>query len=154
MSFLKLDTVSVRAQTWLAAYLIRQFCLAKGLSDPRISEFCEYLEELAQCRDIPAWDAKASNLEVTGLNPLPNDLEKINQLAELLASAHEISACQIYGAWQPEQGASFLNTAANIAGIFIERRDLIRVFADHEPMVHGWGEPVSDELLSRWKNAT
>jgi hypothetical protein len=148
-----LEQLSVRAQTWLGARLIRQFCASNGIEDHRISQFCQYLEELPQCTNIPAWDTKGSSLEVSGLESLPKDLKNIEGLSELLELVHEISASQIYGAWQPQIGTSFLRKAAKLAGINIQQTALLRNLSEHEPATDGWGEPVTSDLLKRWQNA-
>lgn len=154
MSSPTLEQLSIRAQTWLGAQLIRQFCSSNGIEDHRIFRFCQYLEELPQCTDIPAWDAKASSLEVSGRESLPQDLQDIAGLSELLESVHEISASQIYGAWQPQIGTSFLRKAAQLAGIDIQQQTaLLRKLSEHEPATDGWGKPVTSSLLKKWQNA-
>ena len=140
--------LSIRAQSYLAASAIRGFCEPRSLEDERVEDFCRYLEELASAEDVVAWDEAGSSLPWTGLG---DDGPADPDLAQLLEDAREISAFQIYGAWQPREGAAFLKRVLEASG-FDPDGDLdLEPFEEHSPGNHGWGEPVPSNLLEKWR---
>jgi hypothetical protein len=151
----RIEGLSVRAQSWAGAQLVRAFCRRRGIEDARMQNFCEYIEQLATSTDVTAWDSRASQLEVAGLgDPLPLELERVQSLREIVENVHAISASQIYGAWVPEQAAAHLRAAAGIAGIDLHDRPLLQVLSGHDPQAHGWGDPIDADTLRRWRSAT
>ena len=150
-----IEGLSVRAQSWAGARAIRIFCRQRGIKDERIERFCEYIEELATTTDVPSWESQCSKLPIAGLgDPFPPELERVHRLREIVENVHEISASQIYGAWQPKLGAAHLLAAATIAGIDLKDSPLLSELSKHQPMAHGWGEPVDADTLRRWRDAT
>jgi hypothetical protein len=103
--------------------------------------------------DLPEWDEEGKVLAVSGLgDPLPDDLASDPQLLELVCCAQEVSASQMYGAWNPEKVAEFLRRTAEIAGCDLDQMCQSGVFMVHNPGSDGWGNPMDRltlELLSR-----
>ena len=141
---------SVRAASWCAAQCVRHFAQQRGLRVPALVSFCAHLERLASAVSVPAWDAEASSLEITGLgDPLPPELAEVPALAQLVEAAREVSASQIFGAWEPEVVARFLGESALAAGLepaLVLSRACQLQAADAQ----GWGPPVSEQDLARW----
>jgi hypothetical protein len=146
--------LSIRAMSWLGAYCLRQYCLRQHVDDERIWTFCRYVEGLATTEDLPEWDGRASDLQVSGLgDPLPTDLQENEDLVRLVAYVHEINASQIYGAWQPDVAAKYLQGAAALAGSRLDELSRMHVFRAHNPGKDGWGSPIDAQTKQAWRDA-
>lgn len=133
---------SVRAATWIAAKCVRAHAMRLGLEDPRLDAFCDYLEALMATDDVVAWDNHSMTLTITGLgDALPTPLDQAPELAVLLQHAREISATQIYGAWEPAVVARHLKSCLEIAGQEV-LGDVPDWILSHRPLHHGWGAPL------------
>jgi hypothetical protein len=120
------------------------------LEHPGLDAFCCHLENLAAAQSIPAWDGDGMHLSVTGLgDPLPPDLAVVPRIAQLVEAAREVSASQIWGAWQPVEVQRFLAESALAAGLdpaLVFSRACHLQVADGQ----GWGPAVSEQELARW----
>lgn len=146
-----ISKLSIRAATWLAVQCLKKYCATANLVDYRLSQFCEHLESLTTAIDIPAWDALGNSLAITGMgDPLPEEYQSNKQLEEIISCAREISAAQIYGAWNPQYTAEFLARAMHLAGAGITNQ-AYQLLSSHKPLAHGFGNPVEEKLLKLWK---
>lgn len=141
---------SIRAASWCAAQCVRRFATDRGLSHPDLDEFCRHLENLAAAQSVTAWEAGGSHLRLTGLgDPLPEDLAAIRGLADVIGAAREVSASQLWGAWQPADVNRFLAESARAACL-----EPAKVFACarklQEADTEGWGPAVSEQELAQW----
>lgn len=133
---------SVRAATWIAAKCVRAHAMRLGLQDPSLDAFCDYLEAVMTTDDLVAWDNHGMTLAITGLgDALPAPLDRAPELAVLLQHAREISATQMYGAWEPAIVARHLKSCLDIAGPEI-LGDVPDRILSHRPLHHGWGDPL------------
>lgn len=133
---------SVRAASWIAAQCVRAHAARRHLMTPELEAFCEYLEALISADDVVAWDNEGSMLAITGLgDALPARLDRDPELASLVAHAREITATQIYGAWEPNVVAHHLESCLDIAGQDLLHTIPVEVLA-HRPLHHGWGNPL------------
>lgn len=148
---LDFSKLSIRAATWLGSQCLKQYCLENNIVDERISQVCKYLEALATETDVPAWDELGNTLEITGLgDPMPTEYASNKQLEEIISCVREISASQIYGAWRPEYTGKFLGRAMYLAGLKLTNQTF-ELLTSHKPLVHGWGDPVSEATLGLWQ---
>ncbi len=142
-----LHKVSIRAASWIGAQCVRTFCETHGIVDKRIDAFVFYAEAATSAQDIPRWASFGTKLEVSGLgDALPVDLSKIPRLSELVDSVREITASQMYGAWEPKVVAKFLKKSTKIAGLEGVATRWSSV-ADHDAEKDGWGKPI---FVSEW----
>ena len=133
--------ISIRAASVVAADCVEFFCNKRGITDDRLSSFCNHLKSVATASDIVAWDCQANGLEVTGLgDPLPEPLDSVAGLNELLCEAHEVTASQMYAAWTPENVLHHLTRTIECSGLSVAH-ELRRAAAMHAPDRHGWGVP-------------
>ena|GEM_PF-5962145 len=148
-----ISKLSIRAATWLAVQCLKKYCTTVNLEDYRLSQFCDHLVSLTTANDIPAWDALGDSLAITGLgDPMPDEYQSNKQLEEIISCAREISAAQIYGAWNPQYTAKYLARTMHLAGVSITNQTY-QLLSRHEPLVHGFGNPVEDKLLKLWKES-
>lgn len=92
--------------------------------------------------DVVAWDNHGMTLAITGLgDALPAPLDQAPELAVLLQHAREISATQVYGAWEPAVVARHLKSCLEIAGQEV-LGDVPDRILSHRPLHHGWGDPL------------
>ena len=146
-----ISKLSIRAASWIGAQCLRKYCATVELEDERINQLCEYIEALATESDVPAWDERGDNLEITGLgDPMPTELKSYRDLEKLITCVREISASQIYGAWAPEYTAKYLRTAMQIADVTLSNK-VFEPFMSHDPMMHGWGDSIDESTLNKWK---
>lgn len=109
------------------------------------------------CTDLPGWDEGASELDITGLgDPFPDELNIMYPkhskcLDEITQFVREISASQMYGAYQPDVAIGFLFKAAVSSGLELADIDLYP-FYDSIPTRDGWGEPIKEGMLRLWKS--
>ncbi len=151
---MKPGQLSIRAASWIGAQCLRKFCREHLVSDPRIFEFCDSIEEVATTEDLPAWERRGAKLEVSGLgDPLPSDLEAITGLQALVQSVHEIAASQMYAAWRPAQVERFLGEAIRLSGLDLARDVNLQALGGHDPGREGWGQPVTTDILATWSAA-
>ena len=98
-------------------------------------------------QDIPRWESFGTTLEVSGLgDPLPIELAKNPSLADLVDSVREITASQMYGAWEPMVVTKFLEKSIEIAGL----EDVVSRWPGlltYDAGTDGWGQPAS---VSEW----
>ena len=133
---------SVRTASWIAAKCVRVHAARLGLEDHRLDAFCNYLEALITTDDVVAWDNQGMTLAITGLgDALPAPLDQAPDLASLLQHAREITASQIYGAWEPAIVARHLKSCLEIAGQEV-LGDVPERILSHRPLHHGWGDPL------------
>jgi hypothetical protein len=118
MHMLNAPQLSTRAASWSAAQCVRHFCVVRGILDPDLDAFCEFLEDAATASSIVEWDARSSELAVSGLgDSLPATLESVQGLNELLCCAREVTASEMYAAWTPGEVMKNLREAAERAGL-------------------------------------
>lgn len=92
--------------------------------------------------DVVAWDNHGMTLAITGLgDALPSPLDQQSGLALLLQHAREISATQIYGAWEPAVVACHLKFCLDIGGPEV-LGDVPDRILSHRSLHHGWGDPL------------
>jgi hypothetical protein len=141
---------SVRAASWCAAQCVRRFAATRSLSHLALDGFCSHLESLAAARSIPEWNDGSRHLEVAGLGDLlPPDLAVVSGLPQLVEAAREVSASQVWGAWQPAEVHRFLAESALAAGLdptLVFSRACQLQAADAQ----GWGPAVSEQELAQW----
>ena len=133
--------LSIRAASVVAADCVEFFCNKHGITDNRLASFCNYLRAVAVASDIVAWDCQASGLEVTGLgDPLPEPLDSVAGLQDLLCWAREVTGSQMYAAWTPENVFHHLVRTIECSGLSVAN-ELQRAAAMHSPDHQGWGLP-------------
>jgi len=141
-----LQRLSIRAQSLIGVVSVRKYCRDQSIHDEHIHAFCEFIETLSECRNLSAWDALGRQLRYTGLG----DTAPANQsLAQLLEGVRDISASQLYGAWQPGVASLCLQNSMALAGLTLLDIDLL-VFSDHDPAPDGWGRPIDTATSKRW----
>lgn len=95
---------TIRALSFRASGAIKAWCTRHELSNNSVDAFCEGLCGLATAPDILGWNERMNLLELTGLgDPVPDSLAKtvgpdLGRFDEMIQSAREISASQIFGA--------------------------------------------------------
>jgi len=143
---------NVRVASWLASECLRYFIEQQNLNDDRLTRFCSHISQLVFANDVPNWDNEAMKLEIDGMgDPLPVELENIDGLFELVISVREISASQIYGAFQPDAVINFLKKAIEISNLNLDKYNI-------EPMIQvstkpeGWGVPLTHDTVQSFKN--
>jgi len=147
---LKMLQPSVRAATWRAAQCVRWFVAQRNAAHPALAEFCAHLERLSVSECVPEWNEEANRLAITGLgSPLPRALAEVPDLAPLVEAAREVSASQIFGAWDPGEIARLLSECAVLAGLE-PGRILARAAELQTADQHGWGHPVVASELVGW----
>jgi len=143
--------LSVRASSWLAAQCVRDFGRRHCPGNSDLEAFCLFLEEAARARDLPAWDSKERELILPDLRELlPEELSGIDGLWELVESAREISASQMYCAYNPAEVAELLRRVIDISGFNVNSGVNMVALRGHSPCRDGWGEPVQEEVIAEW----
>lgn len=133
---------SVRAASWIAARCVRAYSECRHLMTPDLDAFCRHLESLISTDDVTKWDNHGMTLTITGLgDALPPPLDQAPELAMLVEHAREISATQMYGAWEPDVVARHLKSCLDIAGWEV-LGDIPDRILSHRPLHHGWGDPL------------
>jgi len=121
-----------------------------------IDEFLDHMWGLCNASNLPDWDKAACRLKVDGLgDPLPSEIVAAypNQSATLAAAVdwlREIAGTQMYGAHQPSESLRCLDELMRITGTDLTDEE-IQAFASSTPGQDGWGTPVNELLLNRWK---
>jgi len=145
------NRLSIRAASWLAAQCVRDFGNRHCPGDKDLEAFCQFLEEVAWAEDLPKWDSKDRELAITGLGyPLPDKLSEVGGLFELVDSAREVSASQMYGAYEPAEVSQFLGRAISISGFDLNSHINMEALRSHRPGVSGWGDPVPKSEIENW----
>ena len=139
---------NVRVASWLAAQCLKQFMVCHELQDKRLTALCKYLAELVETHDILEWDARGHKLHVTGLgDPLPEGLDTVENLAELVECVREVSASQLFGAYEPDEVRRYLGTAIRISNLDTSRFNMQALNSvPHGP--EGFGGPLSAQQVS------
>ena len=141
---------SIRAASWAAAQCLRHFCKARQLEHVALDDFCHHLEQAATAESLPAWDAQAGTLVITGLgDPLPHGLQGVAGLNELVCAAREITASAMYGDGEPAQMLRFLSEVAMGAGL-VPGNVIAQIAGLHDPRPDGWGMAVTEVERSTW----
>lgn len=133
---------------------MRHFCVVRGISDPDLNAFCAFLEDAATASSIVEWEARSSELAVSGLgDSLPAILESVPGLNELLCCAREVTASEMYAVWTPGEVMENLREAADRAGL--DATQVISITCTlHTPGQHGWGLPVTEDERRTWAGRT
>ena len=142
---------NIRVASWLGSECVRSFIQNKNISDLRLENFAEHLSALAHAEDVPEWDKEANNLDITGLrDPLPEELSQIRDLNLLVDSVREISASQVYGAFQPTEVISYLEKAIKLSGLDLMKYNLERMNEiSTEP--EGFGVVLTKQVLQEFR---
>ena len=142
---------NVRVASWLGARCVEAFIENNKLNDIRLQAFVNHISDLVYSRDVPEWDEKANQLEVHGLgDPLPEELDHVFNLAELIDCVREISASQIYVAFRPEIMLAYLKTSLSLSKIDLSEFNL-RMMCDISTEREGFGDPLSDNIVQGFK---
>lgn len=148
----RLSGCSVRAATWIAAQCIRKFARDRSIQDARLDEYCEFLEELCIAEWADEWDERGRCLDISGMgDPLPEPLDGIADLAQLIEEAREVAGSQLYTRWQPKTAAAHLLRCMRLSGLKLAT-DVPSAALTHDPGRNGWGFPVPPEELERWRS--
>jgi len=141
-----LQRLSIRAQSWIGVVCVRKYCRDQSIHDEHIDAFCELIEALGECRNLLAWNTLGRQLRHTGLgDTAPAD----QSLAQMLEWVRDISASQLYGAWQPGVASLCLQNSMALAGLTLLDIDLL-VLSAHDPSPDGWGRPIDTATSKRW----
>ena len=83
-------------------------------------------------------------------DPLPEELSKIQNLNALVDSIREISARQIFGAYQPTYVISYLQKAIELSGLDLMKYNLERM-NKITSTPGGFGDALSRQVLCEFK---
>ena len=137
-----IEELSIRAASWLGAACIRHYMLSKSIDDQCLRDFTHYVETAATAQDVPYWDAAGRSLAITGLgDPLPDHLQQCDGLILLVESVRELTASQIYGAFDKRSQSRYLNRAIEISGLRFKKENWTGLFL-HKAGRDGWGDPI------------
>ena len=156
MSRLGKNDFSIRALHAIGIVSFVRYCARSGVSNPAIDEFVDHMWRLCHSSSLPDWDKAASHLKITGLgDPLPSEIvtqypTQSTPLSEAVEWLREISATQMYGAYQPRESLSCLNELMRVTGAILTDEE-IQAFGFSTPNKDGWGACVKEPLLNRWK---
>lgn len=142
--------LSIRAASWSAAQCVRRFCRLREISNVDVDAFCQHLENAAIADSVVAWSAEGDQLRISGLgDPLPQALDGIAGLNDLLCAAREVTETQMFAAWTPLNVLYFLRSAATLAGL--EPNQVVECTARlHRPDHNGWGAAVDIGERDSW----
>ena len=134
---------NIRVASWLGSECLKAFIAKNKLSDERLEKFRNQLASLPYVEDVPAWDNETNNLEITGLgDPLPEELSHVRNLFSLVETVREISASQIYGAFQPDEVTVLLEQALKLSELDLQHYSLSKM-REVPAGLDGFGGPLS-----------
>ncbi|MCE2029459.1 hypothetical protein [Sessilibacter corallicola] len=138
---------NVRVASWLGAECVSSFLQRNDIVDRRLEDFTNHMSSLVFSENVPEWDDVAMKLQIDGMgDPLPDHLDSLVGLDELLISVREISASQIYGTFYPREVESRLIKAIEISRLDLSNYNLFRmVRVSTKP--EGWGPPLTEEFV-------
>lgn len=141
----------------LGVLSLEKFCEKERIVNSDLKDFISKMMELLSTENIPQWNEELNQINISGLgDPLPSKLledfpnyeKKLDQITQNL---REISAAQIFGKWIPENSYLPLKKLQKLSGIRISKEYDLELFKKHNPEPEGWGDPVSLELIEKWK---
>ena len=143
---------NIRVATWIGTHCLLKLAATQGLVDSRLTAFVAYLSELLTAEDIVSWDSRGGALIVTGMgDPLPDDMEPVASMHELIESVREISASQLYGAFNPHEVRGYLENAMQLSDMPLAYYDFVKL-RQYE-VDDGWGNPLVPKDLEACRNA-
>ena len=151
-------SLSIRAAQCLAAGMVESFSERAGYRFPALDQFIDYLWSVASSLDLAEWDRRGAALAITGLgDSLPDEITRDledgakGRLARICDLAREISASQIYAAWEPSKVKALLVSLGSEMDQQILDRPVVEIFDSHSPHNDGWGSPVDEVTVERWR---
>ena len=159
---------SIRAMSYLAAILLKRFCIKFDLQHEFIDNQINHWCDLALATDLPAWDTTRDVIYFqldapSDLQALVASQELTSTFSDFLEYGSLIGCCELYHAFTGECKTSFLKV------IEIAEKNQIRIpefniFFEHTRTTKAvefkdgirtynneFGEPVDSELLKRWE---
>ena len=158
-----LKSLCVVARQCIAVTCFERYCRFHGLAHPAIDQFIEHEWRIASLHDpseFVAWEQAFQDMPITGQgDPSPESLVAVIPFAlrrefdTLILHVFETSGTTWYG--QDLEGTleHLVEVLKIIDSYHIALPDL-EIFREHPGHIHaGWGRPLSDTEVKRWREA-
>lgn len=156
-----IEKMSIRARQAVGAVCFRYFCKKYDLNNREIDEFVDHLLKLATVStpdEFVDWDQEGPELFESGFDDtLPSKLDLSlpthlkTTFSALLHDVVEIGMCDAYAGTTDKSKLYLQKVIATVRQHGVEIPELEPFTVSSFDEMQGWGNPVTPEVITRWR---